>query len=111
MSRKKKKDPNHGYNVNDQFYKGIRIRLIPYHPDYYAQRNAKRFELGERKYGQNFWIPNSYLMPDGTIKEGVNLDFFFCRAIRENKFYYAWLDPSIFGYDPAKYGRIKNVQK
>lgn len=106
MSRKKKKkDPNFGLNVDDQFYKGIRVRLIPYHPDYYANKKAKRFELGDRKHGQNVWIPNAYLTDNGTIKEGANLDFVFTRAIVQNKFYYAYLDPSIFGYDPAKYGR------
>ena len=90
---KKKQDPNHGYNIDAQYYKGIRLRLIPYHPDYYAGKNAKRFELGERKYGQNVWIPNAYLTPDGTIKPDTNLDFVFRRAIAQNKFRYAKLDP------------------
>lgn len=107
MAKSKKLKEPFGYNDKDQFYKGIRVRLIPYHPDYYAEKKAKRFELGERKYGQNVWIPNSYLLPDGTIKEGVNLDFVFTRAIVQRKFYYANLDPSIFGYSVEQYGRIK----
>ncbi len=95
---KNKKPLNYGYNDSDQFYKGIRIRLIPYHPIQYAKYKAKRFELGERKYGQNVWIPNAYLMEDGTLKKNINIDFVFTRAIRQNKFDYAHLDASVFGY-------------
>lgn len=108
MGKSKKLKEPYGYNDKDQFYKGIRIRLIPYHPDYYAKKKAKRFELGERKYGQNVWIPNSYLLPDGTIREDRNLDFVFTLAIVQMKFYYAHLDPTIFGYDAERYGRISN---
>ena len=50
------------YNTSIQECDGIRFCLIVY--------NAKRFML-VRKDGkdsrQNFWIPNTYLSPDGTV--------------------------------------------
>ncbi len=75
-----------------QYYKGIPLNLIPYHPEYYATKRAKRFGLGKRKYGQNIWIPNRYLEKDGTIKPRVNIDFVMITAVRQNKFKYTGLE-------------------
>ena len=61
--------------LNPQYYKGIKLQLIPCHPDYYGIRKAKRFVLGDSKYGQNIWIPNKFLTPSGVIIEGVDIDF------------------------------------
>ena len=96
MSKKKKKKPEVNWNTNVQYYKGVPITLIPYAKVYYDEKNAKRFQLGERKYGQNIWIPNAYLEANGTLKTGVNIDFVFRIAIRQNKFRYAHLDTSVF---------------
>lgn len=79
------------YHLETQFYKGIPITLLDYHPSYYARRNAKRFQLGDKKYGQNIWIPNAYLEKDGTLKPNVNIDFVFRRAYVQHKFEYARL--------------------
>ncbi len=86
----KKKEFN--WNTEVQYYKGIPVKLIPYHPDYYAEKGGKRFEIGKRKYCQSEWIPNQFLMPDGTIKAGVNIDFVFRRAKRQKKLHYAKID-------------------
>lgn len=80
------------WNDKKQFYKGIRIRLIPYALEYYLKKKAKRFELGERRYGQNIWIPNKYLEDDGTLKPNINIDFVMYEAYRQKKFEYAHLD-------------------
>lgn len=96
MPKRKKKESEIEWNTNIQYYKGVPLTLIPYAPIYYAQKNAKRFQLGERKFGQNIWIPNVYLEPDGSLKIGVNIDFAMRIAIRQKKFQYAHLDPSKF---------------
>lgn len=77
------------YNLQTQFYKGIPVTMLDYHPSYYAQRKAKRFQLGDKKYGQNIWIPNTYLEEDGTLKPNGNLDFVFRQAHAQRKFEYA----------------------
>lgn len=76
-------------NLEPQDYKGIRIRLIDRK---YADYNAKRFMLGEERYNQNIWIPNCYLLEDGTIKPGVNIDFIFKKAYWQKKFEYAYIN-------------------
>ena len=80
------------WNDGDQFYKGIRIRLIPYSTEYYSGKNAKRFELGKRKYGQNIWIPNKYLHEDGTLKPNINIDFVIRQAHKQKKLKHAHID-------------------
>lgn len=71
-------------NLNVQYYKGIPIRLIKRKYDGY---NAKRFTLNGTN--QNVWVPNCYLEQDGTLKEGVNIDFVFKKAYLQGKFKYA----------------------
>lgn len=71
-------------NLEMQFYKGIPIRLIRRN---YNSYNAKRFTLNGTN--QNVWVPNCYLEQDGTLKEGVNIDFVFKKAYLQGKFKYA----------------------
>lgn len=93
MAKKKQKWVWH---TETQYYKGVPLTLIPYAKVYYDQKKAKRFQLGDHKYGQNLWIPNYYLEPDGKIKDSANLDFAMRIAVRQKKFQYAHLDASLF---------------
>ena len=63
-------------NTELQYYRGLPLRLIA-RKDYNAYK-AKRFVINDTN--QNVWIPNPYLEPDGTIKEGVDLMFVFRKA-------------------------------
>jgi hypothetical protein len=77
------------YNNKTQYYKGVPIKLIVYTEKHFARLNAKRFILGNPQAHQNIWIPNCYLEPNGTLKNGVNIDFIFKKAYCQKKFYYA----------------------
>lgn len=66
-------------NTDEQIYKGIPLRLIVRKS--YIVDKAKRFSINNTN--QNVWIPNCYLTDDGTIKEGVNIDFIFKKAKRQ----------------------------
>lgn len=81
------------YNLAIQEYKGIRFRLIKYTEKHFARLRAKRFLLipddKDKPITQNFWIPNVYLEPDGTLKPNANIDFIFKQALRQNKFKHA----------------------
>lgn len=59
-------------NFNIQQYRNIPLTLINRS---YAGYKAKRYVINSTN--QNVWIPNAYLLPDGTIKPGTNLDFIF----------------------------------
>ncbi|MGG3873203.1 hypothetical protein [Brevibacillus laterosporus] len=61
-----------------QFYKGIKLQLIPRN---YAGYSAKRYTLNGTN--QNVWIPNKHLEPDGTIKLGENIDYIFRKSQRQ----------------------------
>lgn len=84
------------YNTNVQTYKSIKIRLIKYTDSHFARLRAKRFliitEHDTGHVNQNFWIPNCYLEPDGTIKKGANLDWAFRKAHRAHKLEYAGIE-------------------
>ena len=80
------------YNKTTQHYKGVPVTLIVYTEKHFAKLRAKRYMLGDPKYNQNIWIPNSCLLPDGTIRPDANLDWIFLRAHRERKFMYARID-------------------
>lgn len=69
------------YNTKTQYYHGIPLTLIVRKS--YGYMNAKRFTL----YGtnQNIWIPNCYLLEDGTIKNGVNLNWIFNKESTKHK--------------------------
>ena len=69
------------------------MQLIVYTEKHFAALRAKRYMLG-RTGNQNIWIPNSYLLPDGTLDPAKNLDWVFQRAYRENKFQYAGINVS-----------------
>lgn len=66
-------------NYQPQFYKGIKIKLIKRGD--YTQHAAMRFTLNDTN--QNVWIPKKHLMPDGTLKEGENIDYVFRRSQRQ----------------------------
>ena len=68
------------YNDNIQDYKGVRLRLIVYTDNHFKRLKAKRFLILNAKdqpSGQNLWIPNQFLLPDGTIDPSRNLDWLF----------------------------------
>lgn len=67
------------YNQETQYYRGLPLRLIV-RKDYYRMK-AKRFIINETN--QNVWIPNVYLLDDGTIKDNVDLMFIFRKAKRK----------------------------
>ena len=67
-------------NRDDQYYKGIKLNLIDRD---YRDKNAKRFIINGTN--QNIWIPNCYLLEDGTIKNNVNLDFIFNKSQTKHK--------------------------
>lgn len=81
------------YNTEIQFYKGIKIRLIEYTKNHFARLKAKRYllisDIDTPHPTQNLWIPNVYLKEDGTLKQNINIDFVFRKAMRQNKFKYA----------------------
>jgi hypothetical protein len=66
-------------NCKTQYYKGLPLNLIKRID--YPHRQAKRFTMNFT--GQNVWIPNKHLHPNGTIKEGENLDYVFAVAERK----------------------------
>lgn len=76
------------FNIATQLYKNIRLTLIAYHPSYYTDRNAKRFRIGHSI--QTIWIPNGCLLPDGTLKPDVNLDWIFSQEKNKIKLRYAY---------------------
>lgn len=80
------------YNSRVQYYKGVPIKLIVYTEKHFARLKAKRFILGDSRAHQNIWIPNVYLEPNGTLKNGVNIDFIFQKAYQQKKFYYAHIN-------------------
>lgn len=62
-------------NYDVQYYKGLPIVLIDRDYENYL---AKRFHiLGSN---QNYWIPNSCLNKDASLREDVNYDFIFLRG-------------------------------
>ena len=60
-------------NLETQYYKGVPLQQIA-RKDYHALK-ARRFTLNGTN--QNVWIPNAYLLEDGTFKAGINIDFVF----------------------------------
>lgn len=83
---------NQQLNTGIQSYKGIKVRLIERKS--YTEQKAKRFLLipDKKESGmtnQNVWIPNCYLLADGTIKPSANIDFVFKKAYWQKKLFYA----------------------
>ncbi|BAL83504.1 hypothetical protein SELR_17960 [Selenomonas ruminantium subsp. lactilytica TAM6421] len=78
MSKKRKiiKIP---INTAVQTYKGIRLMCID--RDDYHVKFAKRFTINGTN--QNVWIPNKHLAPDGTLKQGENIDYVFMKSRRQ----------------------------
>lgn len=71
------------YNTSTQIYKNVPLQLIVYTESHFARLNAKRFTINGTN--QNLWIPNRYLEEDGTIKEGVDIDFVLYGSARQLK--------------------------
>ena len=67
------------YNFSDQYYKGIKLKLI--RRNYPETQKAKRFII--EGTNQNVWIPNRHLEPDATIKQEENIDYIFRKARRK----------------------------
>lgn len=91
-SKKNKKK----YNTKTQTYMGIHLRLIVYTEAHFARLKAKRFLIlnaDERPTGQNLWIPNSFLLPDGSLDTGKDLSWIFRLPINRHKFQLAGIAP------------------
>lgn len=76
------------YNNNVQEYKGIRLKLIVYTETHFKRLKAKRFlilDAHDKPSGQNLWIPNSFLLEDGTINPTKNLDWLFFKSENQHK--------------------------
>lgn len=67
-------------NTEEQEYNGVKLKLITRD---YTDMKAKRYTINGTN--QNLWIPNCYLLEDGTIKDNVNLDFIFNKAETKHK--------------------------
>ncbi|NCB03678.1 MAG: hypothetical protein EOM67_16220 [Spirochaetia bacterium] len=67
-------------NFNEQYYRGIPLKLIDRN---YQGYNAKRYVIN--RTNQNVWIPNIYLLDDGTIRDNIDLDFIFRKASKQGK--------------------------
>lgn len=89
------------YNMKVQTYKGVKVQLILYTEQHFARLKAKRFLLIGQNKSQNIWIPNSFLLPDGTLDPDKDLDWLFQQAWRQNKFYHAGI-----GIDPFTWQEI-----
>ncbi len=66
-------------NLKTQYYKGLPLRLIDRKD--YKHKKAKRFVINDTN--QNVWIPNYYLLDDGTIKSNVDIMFIFKKIKRQ----------------------------
>ena len=66
-------------NVSLQNYKGIPLQLIARKD--YETKKAKAFAVNHTKY--MIWIPNKHLEADGTIQEGVDLEYVFIGELRK----------------------------
>ena len=76
------------YNDAIQEYKGVRVKLIVYTDQHFARLKAKCFlimDAHDRPSGQNLWIPNSFLLDDGTINPARNLDWLFRKPENRHK--------------------------
>lgn len=92
------------YNLSIQDYKGVKVQLILYTERHFAALRAKRFILVGQNLSQNIWIPNSSLLPDGTLDPKRDLDWVFQQAWRQNKFRLAGIGIEPFSWtavDPA----------
>lgn len=109
-----KKNPNHfggyppeydicdkyeiDYNTAVQNYKDIKLMLITRKS--YNYQKAKRFLIiansANALTNQNLWIPNVYLLLDGTIKKNANLDFIIRKSKNQLKLagYYSPITPN-----------------
>lgn len=79
LNKEKANQPRIKYNTDLQNYRGLPLRLIVRKD--YSHRQAKRFTINDTN--QNIWIPNRYLLKDGTIKSDVNIMFIFKKAQRQ----------------------------
>ncbi len=83
-------DTSHSYNLSDQVYKGITLRLINRtYKRGLDEMKAKRYLLippanaKDPMTNQNVWIPNKHLEDNGTIKPDQDIDYVFRRAQRQ----------------------------
>lgn len=59
---------------------GVKLKLIVYTEKHFAQLKAKRFMITDEsgvETKQNLWIPNRYLLPDGSIDFRHDLTWLF----------------------------------
>ncbi len=76
------------YNTTIQECGSLRLRLIVYTERHFAALNAKRFMLmmpDGTESRQNIWIPNSYLLPDGTINPDKDLSWLYKKWENQHK--------------------------
>lgn len=68
-----------GLTTELQQYKNIPLELI--HRGYPRDGKAKRYALNGTN--QNVWIPNVYLHEDGSLKDGIDIDFVFKKSFNQ----------------------------
>lgn len=103
------------YNTQVQNYRGIKIRLIEYTDRHFARLGAKRFllisDVKTEHPNQNLWIPNVYLEPDGTLKQKIDIDFVFVKAMLQRKFRYAGIKVPCWLYRRANPEQKKGAKQ
>lgn len=65
-------------NFNKQYYRGLPLRQVN---RAYGPAKARRYVINDTN--QNVWIPCKHLHPDGTIKEGEDIDYVFVNKERQ----------------------------
>lgn len=61
-------------NFDIQYYKDIPLQQIDRG---YGQAKARRFTINNTN--QNIWIPMTYLRPNGTLKNNIDIDWIFVK--------------------------------
>ena len=64
-------------NFNTQYYKGIPLQQIDRG---YGQAKARRYTVNNTN--QNIWIPLTYVEPNGTLKENIDIDWVLVKERR-----------------------------
>lgn len=76
------------YNYTIQNYKGLPLQLSNTAESRFDHLKAKCFLIlnkDNQPSGQNLWIPNKFLNPDGTIDQTKNIDWLFRKTENAEK--------------------------
>lgn len=90
------------YCTETQYYKGIPLCLVVYDEEHFAAIKTKRFTLGDPKYKQSVWIPNSCLDETARILPNANLDQIMQDAYKHDKLRRAGIVLDLHTWRPKK---------